>query len=74
MTRFGRAMVAGLLCGLTLAGSAPAFAARAAAPTLEAGQRVNLNTASVDELLQWVREPTAAQDVNAADDPLDHWS
>ena len=52
MTRFGKAVAAGLLCGLTLAGNVPAFAASAPAPTLEAGQRVNLNTASVDELLR----------------------
>ena len=52
MTRFGRAVMAGLLCGMTLAGSLPAFAASQPAPTLEAGQRVNLNTASVDELLR----------------------
>ena len=52
MTRFGKALVAGLLCGLTLAGSVPAFAAGAPAPRLAAGQQVNLNTASVDELVR----------------------
>lgn len=51
MTRFGKAVAAGLLCGLTMAGSLPAFAASTPAPTLAAGQKVNLNTASVDELL-----------------------
>ena len=51
MTRFGKVVAMGLLCGLTMAGSIPAFAAGPPAPTLAAGQRVNLNTASVDELL-----------------------
>lgn len=52
MNRFGKAVVVGLLCAMTWAGSLPAYAASQPAPHLEAGQRVNLNTASVDELLR----------------------
>jgi competence protein ComEA len=49
MRRVTRAVAAGLLCGLVAVGyGRGAIAAGAAA--VEAGQRVNLNTASADEL------------------------
>jgi competence protein ComEA len=51
MERITRAVAAGLLCGLTLLGPARgALAAGPGATTVAAGQRVDLNTASADEL------------------------
>jgi competence protein ComEA len=49
MLRVNRAMAVGVLCGLMLAGAGRgAFAAAGADP----GHRVNLNTASVEELVR----------------------
>jgi competence protein ComEA len=48
MLRVNRAMAVGLLCGLALAIPRAGFTA----PGPEAGHRVNLNTASVDELVK----------------------
>jgi competence protein ComEA len=48
MTRINK-VVAGLLCGLALAASAGAAGA-AAGPASEPGHRVNVNTASAEEL------------------------
>ena len=49
MQRVTRAVAAGLLCGLVAVGTGSGAVAAGAA-TVEAGQRVNLNTASADEL------------------------
>jgi competence protein ComEA len=49
MKRITSAVAAGLLCGLTLLGSARGAVAAANA-AVAAGQRVDLNTASADEL------------------------
>jgi len=49
MRSFRKAVAVGLLCGLALAGSVGGAGAAGAAP-IEAGQRVNLNTANADEL------------------------
>jgi competence protein ComEA len=49
MRRVGKAVAAGLLCGLVLAGNGRGAAAASAAPA-DAGPRVNLNTASAEEL------------------------
>lgn len=49
MQRIGKVVAAGLLCGLALAGSGRGVLA-AGAPQLDPGHKVNLNTASADEL------------------------
>ena len=49
MQRIRKAVAAGLLCGLVLAGGGRGAIAAGAAPT---GARVNLNSASADELAQ----------------------
>jgi len=49
MQRISKAVAAGLLCGLVLAGNGRGAVAAGAAP-VDAGHRVNLNTASADEL------------------------
>jgi competence protein ComEA len=50
MSRMKKVMAAGLLCGLMLAGTTGASAAPAQGDA--AGQRVNLNTASAEELVR----------------------
>ena len=49
MQRISKAVVAGLLCGLMLVGSGRGAVAAGAAP-VEEGRRVDLNTASAEEL------------------------
>jgi competence protein ComEA len=49
MQRIGRAVAAGLLCGLVLAGTGRGALAAGAAPA-GAGARVNINSANADEL------------------------
>lgn len=49
MRRIGRAVAVGLLCGLALVGSGRGAFAAGAAPT-DASARVNINSASADEL------------------------
>ena len=52
MVRIGSILAAGLLCGLLLAPAGGSALAAGTAPAMEPGHRLNVNTASADELVR----------------------